>query len=60
MVKVDWDQVQQRIADNRLVIVPASQYVYANEQEQRFPEHSIYVCDAYVKDVEQIGHPDEA
>ena len=57
MVKVDWDQVQQRIADNRLVIVPASQYVYANEQEQRFPEHSIYVCDAYVKDVEQIGHP---
>lgn len=56
-MNIDWSLVQVKLPDSRLALIPTSQYVFAEEQEQNFPGQTIYVCDAYVKDIEQNGQP---
>lgn len=51
----DWNTIANHRNDSRLVQIPTTQIIHGDELLSRFPKGDIYVCDAYIKDIELEG-----
>src|SRR5690606_12118354 len=49
---INWQDVLHKSNLLQPTLIHASQFVFRDKLEQKFPEGRIYVCDAYVKDIE--------